>query len=1142
MTTRFIAMLAVTTCLSTGLLCTSMTSPAAAITPYEIKSADDTPFITLRIFDTGDGVYGDNEQSTWNLADWQINQIIAATQYWSEIISVVPGKNPAVLNVGTFDEVSAAALSWNATAQPGSPSTVQAALTNQPFDNLQAGAHGYIIVGTLNWAQQPYTPSHMALTGETSLSAVLIHEIAHALGVAANAYVTGVDDEGAPILAFANGFNSWSAHLRDDNDKAATPDQIILCNICVVPPEKQGLDTFDVRNDQAYFTGTHVSQALNGAMKGLPMRVATDYGPIDSPVFSHIELKNSLMSHQYYRNYSTLMEAEIAALQDIGYTIDRRNFYGNSVYGDGLTLINDNPFYARNASGTAYLANTYNSATLGLGLHVYGSNNTISQRADLLSAGAGGGGIRVDGAANNLTILPGTRVYADGADGRAVMFAYGKDHTFTHRGDAQALGDRGIAVSFDFGYNSRGDATGYRGSYILYAPNSTPEEYAATLPELEGALVSTFDLTGRVAGRQAAIFMSENALVGRINVMQGANITGDIISNYEEEDENGDLRLTNLSFGLKADREGRSTGNADADFRLTYNGNMTGSNLALQIDGGIAQFSGNHDLFNVAVAQGATLAGQGLYQIDTAQQFRNAGVVNPSVAGTAITINGDYVQADSGTLQLAFNDQKALSQLIVHGQATLDGTLAFAPVKGWYQNGFSVTSDAWLSADTMSGAFEAISTSLASPTLSAAATDNGSNSYTVSLSRADGAYSRYAGSTNGLGAGLALDAAANTASSGLQGLIASLDFSAPDGSALRAALPQLSAESYASTAGVLANAGGATRSAVNNRLQQAFGGTPAAPVSVMNFAPAEQPKAAASAINAVAQEAISKDDLARYTAWGSAFGSWASQSGDGNAARTKSTLGGFTTGIDAAVYDNWRFGVMAGYSRSTFKTGERGSSGSSDNYTLGAYGGTEWATAGGAIGLRSGIAYAWHNVEMSRSVAFSDFSDKLTADYRAGTFQVFGELGYKLNISPRSLIEPYANLAYVHVRTGDFDEKGLNGAALSVHSGSMDTTLSTLGMRVSTGFDLGGYMTTARADLGWRHAYGDVIPATTASFVGGSNAFTSLGTSIGRDTALIETGFDVQLNQNTMLGLSYQGQFGSGLTQNSVNANLSVKF
>ncbi len=1147
MTSKLIAKLTMSTCLSTGLLYGAMVNPAAAITPHIVNDPQGNPFITLRFFDVGDGFYNGNAQSTWNLSDLHKSQIIDATQYWSELIKLAPGKNPAILNVGTvIGPYGAAALSHNATMQNGAPTTVQAALTNQYYTNLSYGAHGYIMVadkvGTMDWSEAPYTPSHIALTSETSLGTVLIHEIGHALGIGANAYYLDDDEEGAPILAFTNGFNRWSAHLRDDNDKAAAPNQIILCNTCAVPPEELGLDTFDVRTDQAYFTGSQVSEVLNGAMKGLPMRVATDYGPIDSPLFSHIELKNGLMSHQYYRNYNTLMEAELAALQDIGYTIDRRNFYGNSVYGDGQTVINNNPYYARNAAGTDYVANTYNNATLGLGLHVYGSYNNITQNADLLSAGAGGGGIRVDGQGNNLTVAPDVRIYADGANGRGIMFAYGKGHTLTHRGDVQALGENGIAVSFDFGHNTRGDATGYRGSYILSTHESTPEKDALIWSELNGALVSSFDLTGRVAGQKAAIFMSENAYVEDINVMQGASITGDIISDYAELDDNSNLRLTQLRFGLTADDQGRATNQSDANFAISYADNIVGGNISLQFLGGVSVLTGDHDVYEVLVDQGATLAGRGEYTISNNRYFNNHGTLYAFQSGSAITVNGNYDQTQDGRLQVAFNDAKQISSLIVNGRADIAATISFTPERGYYQNGFTVTSDQWLQANTLNGGFTDASTVLASPTLTATATDNGHNSYTVSLSRQDDAYSQYADNKNGRGVGLALDSMVNQASSSLHEMIAALDFSATDGSDIRSALPRLSGEAYASATGMLANASGATRSAVNNRLQQAFGGTSSTDVSVMSFAPAAQPKAAAGAIQAVAPEVINNNDLNRYAAWGSVYGSWASQSGDSNAARTKSTLGGFTTGIDTAVYENWRLGVLAGYSRSTFKTGERGASGSSDNYTLGAYSGTEWATAGGTIGLRSGLAYSWHNVEMSRTVAFAGFNDRLAADYDAGTFQIFGEAGYKINTSERSLIEPYANLAYVRVHSDGFDEKGLNGAALSVRSSTMDTTLSTLGMRVSAGFELGGFVSTARADFGWRHAYGDVIPAVTAGFFDTSSSFTSFGTSIARDTALIETGFDMQLSPATMLGLSYQGQFGSGLTQNSVNANLRVKF
>lgn len=1100
---------------------------------HTVVDKNGRPIFRVKIFETSDGPYTLDEQanptlSTWNLNTDEVSRVISAAQYWGELIQAVPGQSPAILNVGTYEDEGASAYSPMSNDRAGASTQVQAAITNQPPGESTLNAHGFIDVGKMEWSGGTYSPSQVVLTSEVDMTSVVLHEIAHALGISANMGYGEMPGSTKKAIFMPEALSVWENHLYDDNHQAARPDQVVYCAACdnltvndkgdPISPE----DIFDASQDKAYFSGQYVQEVLANAMPGVPLTLYSYPDELDIPVWSHLELKNSLMSHQNYRNYTNLMEAEVAIFQDLGYTIDRRNFWGFSVYGDSLDVVNDNPFFARNPEGTSYLANTYNTSTLGLGLHVYGSHNNVVQRADLLSAGAGGGGIRVDGEGNHLTVPPGTRVHANGAKGRGVMFTYGKDHTFTHRGDIEALGESGIAASFDFGHNSLGDETEYRGSYI----RTYDFDDVRVLPELMGPLVKTVDITGRLAGTEASIYLSESAYVGAIHIMDKAQLSGDIISKYSDVDSNQKPRLTTLAFGMKADESGQSTTTADSAFSFTYDDNIVGiNNLSLQLAGGTTQLSGNHAIYETRVAPGATLTSSSNYQIHQHGVFLNEGKLVPTTIDSAITIHGAYQQTATGELRLTVNNQQTFNHLEVNGKADIDGILNIAVAPGYYANGFTVTSDKWLQADRVTGSFSTLSTTLASPTLRAIASSEAENTYRISVFRDKEAYSQYGSNANSRQVGQALHSVAFRASPQTQTLMSALDFSNPDGSTVRHALPQLTGEAYASTSGALMNASSVTRSAALGRLHYAFDGMSTVPLHVAS----------------IENSQTEKDTNPQSAVWGYGFGTWSYQKGSSGTAKLESKTGGFFTGFDTLIENNWRLGVMAGYSHSTLKVRELESSGRSDNYTLGSYAGRKWPLASGDLAFKSGFAYTWHQLKMNRQVSFSGFQDALSSNYNAGTFQLFSELGYKAKMTERSTIEPYANVAYVNLSTDRLQEKGGSGAALSVRTKTMNTVLSTLGVRASTQFELGNISTTARADIGWRHAYGSTTPSSAANLVD-STAFTAWGSPIGKNIAALETSLDLNVAKHTKVGLVYQGQFGSGLRQNAFNVNMGVRF
>ena len=513
------------------------------------------------------------------------------------------------------------------------------------------------------------------------------------------------------------------------------------------------------------------------------------------------------------------------------------------------------------------------------------------------------------------------------------------------------------------------------------------------------------------------------------------------------------------------------------------------------------------------VENGGTLGGHGTVGsgIGSVVTIASGGTLSPGNSIGMLAVDGDLIFDAGSTYRAEINPALASDLVTVTGTATIDGGTVYAQKAG----GIYTPGSRWTILDAaggVSGVFDALDQNM--PFVDLALGYDANHVY-IDAERNAVAFCDVARTRNQCATGNGLE------STGVGNPVYDAVAALPDEDSARHAFDQLSGEIHASAKTALIEDSHFVRDAATDRIRAAFRDVGSSRAPVMAYD--------GDGIRAVAPTAD------RLTVWAQGFGAWGHVTGDGNAARLSTSTGGFLVGADAPVFDTWRLGALAGYSHSSFNVRDRHSSGSSDNYHLGLYGGTRWAD----LGFRTGLAYTWHDIDTARSVAFPGFADSLRSSYRAGTFQAFGDLGYRIDTSVASF-EPFANLAYVSLHTNGFNEQG-GAAALRTRGQTTDITFSTLGLRASASFDLAGIDSTVHGSLGWRHAYGDTTPLSTHAFSAG-NAFTVAGVPIAEDAGVIKAGLDMALTSNAALGLSYDGQIGSSDQQHGFKANFNVRF
>ena len=734
---------------------------------------------------------------------------------------------------------------------------------------------GSVYLGPAPGASYDYSPLAVLpahALGSSRISTIL-HELAHSAGMAIietgdylgfecpngwchTAFTEKLTFNGNPIKAGSSlsglvSFDSMPANLQTELNK-------VRWYLGYSGIGFQGKNVREVIGEETvmYFPD-EVTDSEDAVQKAISVTGAipvlgAEMGNLD---FSHLELQNGLLSHQSWRNWGTFMEAELAMLQDLGYQLDRKRFFGTSIYASGIEYTVGQAFWARN-DREEWIKDQPSQQTNAVGVHVYGSRSKVTVAADQLADGAGSIGVRVDGSANQLSVNADVLISANGTGGIGMAFTYGRSHTLLLEGKVQALGSGGSALVFDFGGSILGDENQVRGSWTAGAATEYgwltfhPEEL--NFPQvLQGSLIKSAVIAGTLQGSDAAIRIGPTAHVAQIRLADGAHIEGDIVSSWSavgtaEDFFDGYCSViladlvnraaafvplgtdvtTNLIFGGTEDGAAAQASDLKP---FVYAGNVIGPwSIRMQAADGTDLRLENtiNQVVGMTVNRGARLSGSAVFDFTglnarmaevggtlitgseeipnfQAGALVNAGTLVSTPSSGSIVILGDYVQ--SGKLVLGMRPSGELMPLSVLGTTEVrdDASLAVVPGGGWFEGELAKDPHPYGAVSTSGANTEASASLLEKAAWDldlmtakdfSPAVDFTCSEGVLKAAHQKNAYSKFlTSSAPSWQWGLAkqLDQAASQAPEVLHALYGDLDFSASDGSDIVRALGNL---------------------------------------------------------------------------------------------------------------------------------------------------------------------------------------------------------------------------------------------------------------------------------------------------------------------------------------------------------------
>jgi uncharacterized protein YhjY with autotransporter beta-barrel domain len=272
--------------------------------------------------------------------------------------------------------------------------------------------------------------------------------------------------------------------------------------------------------------------------------------------------------------------------------------------------------------------------------------------------------------------------------------------------------------------------------------------------------------------------------------------------------------------------------------------------------------------------------------------------------------------------------------------------------------------------------------------------------------------------------------------------------------------------------------------------------------------------------------------------WAGGFGQWSKQEAEAGYTGYDANPWGIAIGYDRRVGQEFTLGVSAAYASTHLDLNQNLGNGEIQTYSGSAYGGY----VGENFHFEGVFSYGYNDYDNRRNVIVGAITQTAESSHAGHALGSFISGGYVWRHQAWRL-EPFASLQYTYLDEEAFQESGAGGASLAVQDRQTDSLASELGCRLGYVWQKQHFTVIPELSLAWNYDFNIDDRVLTASYVGSPTAILALP---GQDAEQhgLTTGAAVTflLRNGVSTSVRYNGEFRNRYSAHAIAGELRFTF